>query len=78
MPNDRLAMKFALNLAYQADPVLGPKVIWIHNTLCMHSYWISEGLIPLAEKVENMTIVSREPREVQFDEDGMVIPFSWD
>lgn len=76
MPNDRLAMKFALNLGYKADPMTGPKVVWLHNTLCMHSYWISEGLVPLAEKAENVTILT-EPREVRFDEAGDVIPFDW-
>lgn len=78
MPNDRLAIKFAMNLAYQADPQLGPKVIWIHNTLCMHSYWISENLIPQAEGAEDLTIVSEEACQIQFEEDGTVIPFSWD
>lgn len=77
MPNDRLAMKFALNLAYKADPATGPKVVWLHNTLCMHSYWISEGLISLANEVDNMEIMT-EPREVQFDADGNVIPFDWE
>lgn len=76
MPNDRLAMKFALNLGYKADPQTGPKVVWLHNTLCMHSYWISEALIPLAEKADNMTIVT-EPQEVRFDADGNIIPLDW-
>lgn len=76
MPNDKLAMKFALNLAYKADPVTGPKVVWLHNTLCMHSFRISEGLIPLAKKVENMTIVS-DPEEVVFDKQGNIILSDW-
>ena len=75
MPNDKLAMKFAMNLAYQADPILGPKVIWIHNTLCMQEYWVSEGLIPQVKQIDNMTIISEKPVEVQFDENDNIIPF---
>lgn len=76
MPNEKLAMKFALNLSYKADPVSGPKVVWLQNTLCMKHYYISEGLIPLAKQVKNMTIMTA-PQSVKFDKHNNVLPLDW-
>ncbi len=76
MPNDKLAMKLALRLAYRMDQKLGPKVVWIHNTLCMHSYFVSEALIPQCRKNEDLQIVT-DPMEIRFDSEGSVIPFDW-
>lgn len=77
MPNDCLAMKFGLKICFEADPVLGPKVVWLHNTLRMHRFWISEALIPEAMKVEGLSIIS-EPQEISFDGEGNVTGWSWD
>ncbi|MDY2966604.1 MAG: lactate racemase domain-containing protein [Megasphaera massiliensis] len=71
MPNDILAMKFGLKICFNADVSLGPKVVWLHNTLMMQQFLISESLIPEAEKVSNLVILS-EPQEVSFDEDGNI------
>ena len=72
MPNDMLAMKFGLKICFDADESLGPKVVWLHNTLMMHEFLISESLIPEAEKVPELVIVS-EPQTVTFDADGNIL-----
>lgn len=77
MPNDKLAMKFGLKICFNADSKLGVKVVWLHNTLHMHRFWISEGLIPEVEQFENLTIIS-EPQEITFDEMGNVEKWNWD
>lgn len=76
MPNDKLAMKYALSIAYKADPLQGPKVVWIRNTLSMDSYMISEGLLDSAQKIKNLKIMS-EPEEVTFDLDENIIQPDW-
>ncbi len=76
MPDDRLAMKYAIKIAYKADPVEGPKIVWLRNTLSMDSYMISEGLLPLAKQVSDLKIMS-EPVEVMFDENGNIIQPDW-
>ncbi|WP_432965646.1 lactate racemase domain-containing protein [Treponema sp. OMZ 840] len=76
MPNDKLAMKYALGIAYKADPIHGQKVVWIRNTLSMDSYMISEGLLDSAQKIKNLKIMS-EPQEVPFDSNGNIIQPDW-
>jgi len=67
MPNDKLALKYALRVC---DPSLEngekPKVVWIHNTLSMGSFLISESLIDDARKADELTIVS-SAMEIQYD-----------
>lgn len=71
MPNDCLALKYALRVC--APTMNGePKGIWIHNTLCMEEYCITEGLLEEARKVANMEILT-EPAEMEFDSDGNLI-----
>jgi hypothetical protein len=77
MPNDKLAMKFGLKICFNTNPKLGVKVVWLHNTLHMHRFWISEGLVPGVEQFENLTIIS-EPRDITFDEMGNVEKWNWD
>ncbi|MBP3709432.1 MAG: DUF2088 domain-containing protein [Treponema sp.] len=76
MPNDYLAMKFALNLAYLQDIKIGPKVVWLHNTLHMHSFFISENLAHETQAIPALHIASNA-QEVLFDKNGNVIPFDW-
>lgn len=68
MPNDRLAVKFALKMCYRA-PSDGPRTVWIHNTLSMSSFYISESLIREAENLPRLHVVSPLLR-AQFDGDG--------
>ena len=76
MPNDKLAMKFGLKICYHADPKLGPTVVWLHNTLMMHHFWVTENLIPKIEKIDNLSIIS-EPQSISFDQNGNVVGWDW-
>lgn len=71
MPSDRTAMQFALRTATDCDWSKGPRIVWLKNTLSLSEFYISEALIPDAEALDNVTIVS-EPMEVIFDEEGNV------
>jgi hypothetical protein len=71
MPNDRLALQFALKLCYQADPATGPKVVWIHNTLSKDAFFLSEVLIAKAEAVKGLEVVSA-PMTIRFNAEGNV------
>lgn len=71
MPSDRTAMQFALRTATDCDWEKGPRIVWLKNTLSLSEFYISEALIPDAEALDNVTIVS-EPMEVIFDEEGNV------
>ena len=72
MPNDELAIKFAIDMTYKADKKLGAKIVWIKNTLTMNDFYITENLIPEANNIEGLEIVSTA-KEVIFDENGNVI-----
>ena len=76
MPNDKLAIQFGMKICFKADPAVGIKVVWLHNTLCMQCYWISEALLPEAQQVENLHVLT-EPREISFDEDGNIANWDW-
>lgn len=76
MPNDRLAMKFGLKICLNVGSQAGPKVVWLHNTLLMHRFWISEALIPEAAICSNLTIMS-DPENITFDDKGNVSNWDW-
>jgi ribokinase len=46
MPNDELAVKFALHTSLETDWTIGPRVVWMKNTLSMHHFYVSEALLP--------------------------------
>ena len=71
MPSDRTAMQFALRTATDCDWSKGPRIVWLKNTLSLSEFYISEALIPDAEALDNVTVVS-EPMDVIFDEEGNV------
>ena len=72
MPNDELAIKFAIDMTYKADKKLGAKIVWIKNTLTMNEFYITENLIPEVNNIEGLEIVSTA-KEVIFDENGNLI-----
>ena len=71
LPNDRCAVKMALQTCMENDRDSGYRVVWMKNTLHMEHFYISEAL--LAEADENPQIsIQGEMREVPFDEEGNV------
>lgn len=65
-------MKFAIDLTYKANKEIGPRIVWIKNTLEMNEFWITENLIDEANSIEGLKVVS-EAKDVLFDVDGNVI-----
>jgi hypothetical protein len=76
MPNDKLAMKFGLKVSYHNLPDIGPRVVWLHNTLMMHHFWVSENLLPEVKKIKNLEVLS-EPKKLTFDKEGNVSDWEW-
>ena len=68
MDNDRQAIRAAVKCCFDIDTD-NPRIIHIHNTLCMGEFLISENLIPEAEAHPNMEVVG-EPFEYNFDSEG--------
>ena len=77
MPNDELAIKFGMKICFKADRKLGVKVVWLHNTLSMQTYWISEALLGEARKIPNLQILT-EPQAIPFDADGNIRDWDWE
>ena len=71
MPNDKTALLFALGTLTGDSLEQEPRVVWLHNTLCMDSFYISESLLSQANEVEAMSIEER-PYRICFDMDGNV------
>ncbi len=71
MPNDYLAFKMCIQTSTKMDHGVGPRIVWIKNTLSMDSFYISEAMISIAKKMPNLTIVGDLMR-VTFDNLGNV------
>lgn len=70
MPNDRLAIKFALRAVtdfFDEREII--RAIWIRNTLKMDEFWISESLLEEAKRIEGISIIGK-PMMVCFDDEG--------
>lgn len=72
MPNDRLALKHALHLVTQAESQKGIRIVWIKNTCSMEHFYISEGLLEEAEKIEGMKVLT-DCFELRFDAESNLI-----
>lgn len=70
MPNDDLAIRFAIHITMNAKNG-GLRVVWIKNTQSLNSFYISEALVPDAEKNSQLKIIEN-PVDVLFDEKGDV------
>ena len=70
MPNEKLALKFALRCVHDfADETEQIRIIWLKNTLALDEFYISEALVEDAKKIEQIDIIS-EPHYIEFDEEG--------
>lgn len=72
MPNDRLAVKLALNTCIGNEPALGYRMVWMKNTLSLDSFHVTKALLP---EVEENPLLQRagEGFYPRFDENGSVI-----
>lgn len=77
MPSDKLAFQFALNICYGIDWKKGPRIIWIKNTLNLHTFYISEALIDEAENNPDIEITGAL-QDVFFNQEGDVISHEYE
>ena len=71
MPNDRLAVKLALNTCIDCDLSVGYKMVWMKNTLHLDTFYVTEALLPEVEAHPQMRLTG-EAFAVEFDENGNV------
>lgn len=71
MDSDRTAMKFAIRTATDIDRKVGPKIVWIKNTLKVVDFYVSEAMVPDVLAIDSMSVAG-EAFEVPFKEDGYV------
>lgn len=71
MPNDRCAVKMALQTCMENDCDAGYRVVWMKNTLHMESFYISKALLGEAGRNPQITIEG-EPEPVPFTREGNV------
>ncbi len=71
MPNDRTAVKMALETCIGADSPEGFRMVWMKNTLCLDSFFISPALLAEARTDPDLEILG-EARPVSFDEAGNI------
>ena len=69
MPNDKLAVKLALNTCIDWDPAVGYKMVWMKNTLHLDSFYVTKALLPEVEKHPKMKLAG-PAFDVTFDENG--------
>lgn len=71
MPDDRNAVRMALQTCVQNDPAMGYRMVWMKNTLHMDTFYISPALLREAEENPAITIEG-EPKAVPFNRSGNV------
>ena len=71
MPNDRCAVKMALQTCMEHERGAGYRMVWMKNTLHMKSFYISEALLEEARQNPDITLCE-EAQEVPFGPDGNV------
>lgn len=71
MPNDRSAVKMALQTCMENDREKGYRVVWMKNTLHMDSFYISEALLEEAKSSADIEITGGL-QTVPFDGQGNV------
>lgn len=68
MTNDRMAIAAALAMCAGVNPP-DARLVRVKNTLRLRRIWVSEALLPLVEKDEDLRVVEG-PQPMSFDEDG--------
>jgi hypothetical protein len=72
MPNDMLAIKFALRcVTHFTDARELIRAVWIKNTCTLDTFFISEAMLEIAHSIPTIEIVGK-PMSVHFDEQGNV------
>ncbi len=72
LENDRAVLETALSHVLDLGHV---RMVRIVNTLHLESFWATEALLPELREKKNL-IVEEEPHQLQFDEEGRLLPFT--
>lgn len=73
MPSDRDAVRFALATLMNDGGAGGVRIVWLHNTLQMEEFYVSEALAREAACIAGIDIDWNEPFEMKFGRDGEII-----
>lgn len=73
MPNDRLAVKLALNTCIDSDASVGYRMVWMKNTLHLDAFYVTKALLPEVEANPQMRVTG-DAFLPEFDENGNI---SW-
>jgi hypothetical protein len=65
---DRQVLEAVFRTLPESDP-LNARIVHIENTLRLEEMYISEALIPEAEKIKNVSVIGT-PELMKFDEEG--------
>ncbi|MEA4847935.1 MAG: lactate racemase domain-containing protein, partial [Clostridiaceae bacterium] len=68
MDNDRQAIRAAVKCCFDIDQD-NPRIIHLHNTLCMDEFYISESMVEEAQRIPHVDVIGA-PEEFKFDENG--------
>lgn len=69
MPNDKLAVKLAINTCINHDPSIGYRLVWMKNTLHLDHFFVSKALLPAVEAHPLMKVTGTS-FQMKFNEDG--------
>ena len=71
MPDDKNTLLYAFGTLQGQAAERPPKAVWLHNTLCLEEFYISEALLEQAKQNTKLKICSG-PLRVRFDGQGSV------
>lgn len=79
MPNDKIAIQFAMATVPKVLDLSQLRIVWLHNTLEMDRMLISSALLKEVKDVDTIMVEREHPRLIQFDDQGAVYsPFQTD
>lgn len=71
MPNDKLAVKLAIDTCIDNDASIGCRLVWMKNTLHLDRLYVTKALLSDVEKHPLLKVVG-EPFQMEFNADGNV------
>lgn len=71
MPNDKLAVKLAIDTCIDNDASIGCRLVWMKNTLHLDRFYVTKALLSDVEKHPLLKVVG-EPFQMEFNADGNV------
>ena len=69
MDNDRQAIRAGVRCCFDTDQD-HPRIVHIHNTLCLDEFYISESMLPEALKNPNIDVMGKPEEYYVFNESG--------